>query len=95
MLVAAGTLNIKIPYSHSLKEKRAVINSIKRKLVNKFNISVAEVGDLDLRNSAIIGFSAVSSDKNYLMSTVEKVFDFIETNFDIVLTNQDFEILNY
>ena len=67
MYVGAGKFTIKIPYSKSLKEKRAVVNSIKRRVANKFNVSIAEVDNLDILNSSVIGFCVVSSDKNIIM----------------------------
>jgi uncharacterized protein YlxP (DUF503 family) len=95
MFVGAGRIHIKIPYSKSLKEKRAVVNSIKRKLNNKFRISVAEVEGLNSKNSSVIGISIVSSDKNVIMSVFNKLYDFVEDNFDIILFDQDFEIMKY
>ena len=92
MFVGAGIVKFKIPYSNSLKEKRAVVNSVKRKIANSFPVSVAEVGDLDLLNSAEIGFSIVSHDKNYIFSKIEKLLDYINTHFDIVILNEDFEL---
>ncbi len=95
MFVGAGKLSIRIPYAQSLKEKRAVVNSIKRKLNNKFAVSVAEVDKLDMRNTSVIGVGAVSSDKNIIMSLFEKIFDFVENNFDVILIDNEFDILKY
>ena len=95
MFVGAGKLSIKIPYAQSLKEKRAVVNSIKRKLNNKFAVSVAEVDRLDIRNASVIGVCTVSSDKNIIMSVFDKIFDFVENNFDIILVDNEFDILKY
>ncbi|MGO1589749.1 MAG: DUF503 domain-containing protein, partial [Alkalibacterium gilvum] len=42
--------------SYSLKEKRSVIKSILRRTENRHQLSVAEVGDMDLQNKAVLGF---------------------------------------
>ncbi len=95
MFVGAGTVKIDIPYSNSLKEKRAVINSMKSRLANKFNISVAEVDMVDSRNIGVIGFSMVSIEKEYIHTAFEKFLKFINDSFDIVVLNEEFEIMKY
>ncbi len=95
MFVGAGTIEISIPYAQSLKDKRAVINSIKNKLINKFNISVAEVDKIDNRNIGVIGFSMVSIEKKYINGAFDKILDFINESFDIVVINENYEIMKY
>ena len=95
MFVGAGRIEINIPYAQSLKEKRAVINSIKKRLANKFNISVSEVDKIDSKNIGVIGFSMVSIEKKYINGAFEKILDFINESFDIVVINENYEIMKY
>ena len=55
----------------SLKEKRRVVKSLKDRLRNRFNVSVAETGHLDLWQRAEITACAVSSDRRGLDAVLE------------------------
>ena len=52
--------------SRSLKDKRRVVKSLKDRLRNRFNVSVAETGHLDLWQRAEVSACAVSSDRRRL-----------------------------
>ena len=57
-VVGVLTMELRIEHAHSLKEKRHVVKSLKDRLRNKFNVSVAEIDDMDLHNSAVIAVAA-------------------------------------
>jgi uncharacterized protein YlxP (DUF503 family) len=95
MFVGAGRIEINIPYAQSLKEKRAVINSIKSKISNRFNVSISEVDRVNSKNIGVIGFSMVSIEKDYINGAFEKILDFVNDSFDIVVLNENYEIMKY
>ena len=64
-VVGVLTLELRIEHAHSLKEKRHVVKSLKERLRNKFNVSVAEIDDMDLHNSAVLAVAAVSSSRAF------------------------------
>jgi len=66
MPVAFLTLEIRIEAAHSLKDKRQVVRSMKDRLRNSFNISVAEIEVTDLWQRATIGVVSISSSRDYL-----------------------------
>jgi len=68
------TLELRIEHAHSLKEKRHVVKSLKDRLRGKFNVSVAEIDDQDLHNSAVIAVATVSSSRPF----AEKVLQAVE-----------------
>ena len=77
-----GTLTITL-YLHnaeSLKDKRQIIKSLVEATRQKFNVSIAEVDDLDKWRKATIGIACVSNDKRYLNQVLDKVLDTIEGN---------------
>ncbi len=45
---------------------------------NKFNVSIAEIGDQDEWQRIHIGIAAISSDKQYLDGQMNQVVDFID-----------------
>jgi uncharacterized protein len=56
------TLELRLENSHSLKEKRHVVESLKTRLRNKFNVSVAEIDNQDLWQRGTLAAVTVSSD---------------------------------
>ena len=72
--VGVLTLELRIEHAHSLKEKRHVVKSLKEKLRGKFNVSVAEIDDMDLHNSAVLAVATVSPSRSF----AEKVLQAVE-----------------
>jgi uncharacterized protein YlxP (DUF503 family) len=68
------TLELRIDSSHSLKEKRQVVQSLKERLRHKFNVSVAEIANQDLWQRATVAAVTVSSDRD----NAEKVLRSVE-----------------
>jgi uncharacterized protein YlxP (DUF503 family) len=73
MPVAFLTLEIRIEAAHSLKDKRQVVRSMKDRLRNSFNISVAEIDVTDLWQRATIGVVSISSSRDYLEGLMRNV----------------------
>jgi uncharacterized protein YlxP (DUF503 family) len=78
MVVGTGLIDLRIPESGSLKEKRSVLSRIIRRTRNKFNVSIAEVGDNDHWRRARIGFSVVGNDKPYINAKMDHILNFID-----------------
>ena len=74
MHVLLINLSLQIPCAHSLKDKRSQIKSIKDRISNRFNASVAEIDALDNWQLAVIGVCMISNDKSYL----DKQFSLVE-----------------
>jgi uncharacterized protein YlxP (DUF503 family) len=73
--IAFLTVELRIEGAHSLKDKRQVVRSMKDKLRQKFNVSVAEIEATDLWQRATIGVVSISDSHDYLeslMSSVER-----------------------
>ena len=78
MVVSMLKFIIEIPESHSLKDKRRVVRSLKDRLMKKYKLSVSEI---DLHNSltyAQLGAALVSNSRTYGESVLEKAIDFVE-----------------
>jgi uncharacterized protein YlxP (DUF503 family) len=73
MPVAALTLELSIPHSRSLKDRRQVVRSLKDKLRQGFNISVAELDESVTWQSATVGVAAVSNSRDYLAGLIFQV----------------------
>lgn len=80
--------------NHSLKGKRQVVRAMKDRLKNKFNVSVAEVGDLDLWQSIHLGVAAVNSDAQYLDGLLQQVVNFVDHLHLAEMTDSHTEIIH-
>jgi len=58
------TLELHIEHSHSLKDKRHVVKSLKERLKHKHNISIAEVDGQATWQSATIAAVTISSSRD-------------------------------
>ena len=96
MHVGVCCIRFRLPENGSLKGKRRVVKSITSRVANKFNVSVAEVDDLDLWQVATLGISCVSNDKRHANEILSKVADYIsDTRFDVEILDYNIEILPF
>ena len=92
MFVGVGQVELFIPESGSLKSKRFVLKSIKTKIRNKFNVSVAEIENNDKWQRASLGIAVVSNNKKIVDSTLNQVINFIENDFRVEVIDRSIEI---
>jgi uncharacterized protein YlxP (DUF503 family) len=72
MVVTVSTWELAIPGSRSLKEKRAVLRSLKDRLA-RMNVSVVESGLQDVRNRARISVAFLAAHPAQADSILESV----------------------
>jgi len=93
MVVGVCTLELDIPASRSLKDKRHVVKSVIARVRQDFNVSIAEVDSHDSWQTATIGIVCVSSDAKYAHGLLEKVIDAIErSRLDAVIADYSIEM---
>lgn len=73
MYVGAMRVRLIVRESHSLKDKRQVLNSIRDKLRSNFNVSVAEVDEQENRQMIVLGVAVVGNESEHVRSTFEKI----------------------
>jgi len=69
------TMELMVPSSGSLKDKRRAVKGLKDRIRSRFNVSVAEVGETGLWQRATIAVACVSNEKSRINETVAKVVD--------------------
>ncbi len=67
------TLELRLENSHSLKEKRHVVEGLKNRLRNRFNVAVAEIGHQDLWQRAAVAAVTVASDHTHAEKVLRSV----------------------
>ncbi|MEZ4218962.1 MAG: DUF503 domain-containing protein [Myxococcota bacterium] len=78
MILGAALVELHVHDSQSLKSKRGVVQSVKRRVRNRFNASVAEVGGQDTWQRAVIALAIAGSAERIVRSELEKAVSFIE-----------------
>ena len=69
------TLELRLENSHSLKDKRHVVQSLKERLRSRFNVAVAEIDYQDTWQRAAIAAVTVSSDHVHAEKVLRSVED--------------------
>ena len=83
MVVSMLALIIELPESASLKDKRRVVSSIKRRLRTKFRVSCAEVDLLDSLAYAEIGAAIVSNSREFGEAVMHKALAVVEDEYGL------------
>ncbi len=86
--IALCTLELYLPESQSLKDKRAVIKSIKQRLRNKYNVAVAEVDKQDKWQLAELAIVTVSNQATFTEQVIKQAVDYVETNHPQAIVNR-------
>jgi uncharacterized protein YlxP (DUF503 family) len=94
MNVAVCRLTLRLPENHDLKGKRRAIGSICSRVRQKFNVSIAEVGDNDAWQVATLGITSASNDAAQADKVVSAVVDFIASGReDVEIIGQEQEVI--
>ena len=72
MVVGVLRLTLYIHGASSLKDKRQVVRKVTDRLRSRFNVGVAEVGDNDVWQRAVIGIAAVANDHSFVNEVLDK-----------------------
>jgi uncharacterized protein YlxP (DUF503 family) len=93
MVIGAMTLELDIPAAYSLKEKRAVLNRVRDRTRQKFNVSIAEIDDLDVWNHACVAVVTVSNQHKHANQVLSKVLELMQTLPDCEVEDVAMEFL--
>ena len=73
VIVGIVSVHLRLPGNRSLKGKRRVVKGMLERVRNRFNVAIAEVGDNDLHQSALLGLSCVANDTSHAHSILDNV----------------------
>ena len=93
MIVGLCTVELHFPDSLSLKSKRKILVSLKTRLQNRFNVSIAEIEEMDLWQKAILGIASVANETARVNQTLDHVLNDIRANPSLELVRSQIEIL--
>lgn len=73
MHALAYEVTIRIPNSHSLKDRRQVVRSVLAVARERFHLSAAEIGGQDTWQRATLGFAVVASEARLAESAIDEL----------------------
>jgi uncharacterized protein YlxP (DUF503 family) len=82
LVIAYAVYDLNLPGCRGLKDKRMVIRSLKSRIRNKFEVSVAETGHQDRHQRAELAVAVVGPDQPVLDALLQEILFFVESNFD-------------
>jgi uncharacterized protein YlxP (DUF503 family) len=92
MIVGSLRVRLLVRESRSLKDKRQVVRSIKDRLRNGFNVSVAEVDAEDNRQVAVLGVAMVSNEVAHVKAAFEQIVAALRGHPVAVLLGHEVEV---
>jgi uncharacterized protein len=90
-----GCLQVKlsIPDANNLKEKRMVLRSLKDRMRNTMNVSIAELDHQDVWKSAVIGVVTIAAEKVVVERRLSDAAEFIRCTPEVILMEVMTEII--
>lgn len=80
MKLYALEITLRANWAQSLKEKRMVVQSLVKKIRNRFNVSVGEIDQQDNHQIIVIGVVGMGLTAQQLEEHMEAVINFITMN---------------
>jgi uncharacterized protein len=92
VIIGSLWVDIHVLGARSLKDKRRIVKGLKERIRAHFNVSVAEVGSLDLWQRAEIGIACVSNDKSRVDGQLAAILDKIRLDPSVGIIDSAMEI---
>lgn len=94
MTVGIARLTLFLPESHSLKEKRMVLRRVKDRARQKFNLAIAEVGENDVWQRALLGLAVLGSGRRFVESALDEVVRFVRAEVEVTNVEREIQTMN-
>ncbi|MBC7075138.1 MAG: DUF503 domain-containing protein [Syntrophomonadaceae bacterium] len=95
MYIVYGYVDVYMPYSNSLKDKRRIIQSVIDRIRKRLNISIREINYHNLWQRSTIGFAAVSDSNAELEKITNIIKDTLyEHDSDLEITAIEYDIIS-
>jgi len=91
MVIGLLCLEIFLPYSRSLKDKRKVLNTIRDRVHGRFNAAFAELEFQDKWQRARLGIVTLNRQKGFVDQVLQKILRDVEENLDGEVVLSEFQ----
>jgi uncharacterized protein YlxP (DUF503 family) len=93
VVVGLCTIELFLSDSQSLKDKRQILSSLKDRLRQKFNLSVAEIDAQDLWQKGVLALACVANDGRYVNQVLDQAQNMIKSNPIVEIVESRIELL--
>jgi len=94
MTVGIARLTLFLPEAHSLKEKRMVLRRVKDRARQKFNLAIAEVGENDVWQRALLGVAVLGNGRRFVESALDEVVRFVRSEAEVTNVEREIQTMN-
>ena len=95
MWILVLRIDLLVPGSRSLKDRRQAVKSLKERIRHRFDASCAEVGDLESWNRASLGVSCVSNEKQRLEGIADEISRYAQNDGNVLVSGVERDVFNY
>lgn len=92
MIVGSVRIRLLLREARSLKDKRQVVRSIKDRLRNSWNVSVAEVEAHDNRQLAVLGIAMVGTETHAVRNALQQMVEALRSHPVAELLDYELEV---
>ncbi len=92
VFLGVSTIELSIPDSHSLKDKRQIVRSLLDRVRSRFNVSACEADHLDDWQRATLTFAMVANEKDYIHECLMHIAELIERDGRVVVEDISVEL---
>ncbi len=78
MVVGLLQIEMHLPYAQSLKDKRAILRSLKAQMRGRFNVAVVELDANEKWQRATVGVSTLGDHRTYVEGLLRQVTEWVE-----------------
>ncbi len=93
IIVGLCTVELFIPGTQSLKDKRQVLRSLKDRLRDRFNLSIAEVDGQDLWQKTVLGLACVANETRHVQQVLEQAMNVIRATPAVEIVQSRVDVL--
>jgi uncharacterized protein len=93
VVVGLCTIELFLGDSQSLKDKRQILSSLKDRLRQKFNLSVAEIDAQDLWQKGVLALACVANDGRYVNQVLDQAQNMIKSDPIVEIVQSRIELL--
>ena len=92
MVVGCLQVEVHLPLSRSLKDKRSVLKSVRDQLRHRFNVAVAEVNSNETWQRATLGISSVGQDRAYVEGLLRELTEWLRATrlVELIQVEEDY-----
>ncbi len=95
MWIAVIRIDLLVPGSRSLKDRRQAMRSLKERLRSRFEVACAEVGDVESWNRASLGVTFVANEKPAVQSRTDEISRYAQNDPNVQISGVQKDVFHY